>query len=236
MGYGMRNFFIFGNMKSTDFGTWLGGSGTFGSPSRDVTEVTVPGRNGTLTIDNGRFNNFTLQYDAFIQTNFEKNFQGLKAALLSQNGYQRLEDTFHPEYYRKARALGDIEPDMWQKNRAGSFPIKFDCDPRMFLKSGDEVKTYTANGKILNPMAFASKPFLRVYGTGTLTLGNYAIVISSADTYTDIDLETMNAYKGSTNKNPYVTIPDDACIEPGEVTVALSGITKVEIIPRWWTI
>lgn len=236
MGYGMRDFFIFGNIKSAEYNAWIGGSGTFAAPSRDITEVTVPGRNGSLTIDNGRYKNVTLTYEAFIPNDFETNFNGLKAALLSQKGNQRLEDTFHLEHFRRGRFNGNIKPDMWQKNRAGSFELEFDCDARLFLKSGEETHTLTASGSLMNDTLFEAKPMIRAYGTGSFAIGGYTITISSADVYTDIDLETMNAYKGSTNKNAYVTIPDGACLVPGVNNIAMSGITKLEIIPRWWTL
>lgn len=232
----MRQFFIFGDTKSSDFNTWIGGGGTYGISSRDITEITVPGRNGTLSIDNGRYANVDITYEAFIPENFAINFDNLKAFLMAQVGYKRLEDTYHPEHFRLARFKGNITPETTQKNRGGMFDIVFDCDPRRFSKQGEQIQSYTANGQIYNPTKFDAKPLIRAYGTGSLAINGYTITISTADGWTDIDLETMDAYKGSVNCNGNVTIPDDAHLSHGLNSIAISGLSQIDITPRWWTI
>lgn len=224
---------VYNGRNLYDFGCRVA-SGTVGnSPERVVETVEVPGRNGTLTIDGGRFRNNTLTYHCYIKENISQNIQGLRAYLLAQSGYKRLEDTRNPEEYRLARYINGFTIDQWDRV-GGAFDLVFDCDPRRFLKTGEDViDTPTI---LMNPTEFKAKPLLRAYGTGSIALNDYTITITNADTYTDIDLETMNAYKGSTNKNSFVSIPDGAGFEPGENNISLSGITKLEITPKWWTI
>lgn len=89
-----------------------------------------------------------------------------------------------------------------------------------------------------NPTLFDALPFLRVYGTGILGIGSHTITITAADVYTDIDCEMMDCFKGSANKNQYVQFSgnDFPTLEPGVNGFTFSGITKVEVKPRWWSV
>lgn len=92
--------------------------------------------------------------------------------------------------------------------------------------------------EIDNPTLFDAKPLLRVYGTGTLGIASSTITISSADVYTDIDCELMDCYKGSANKNAYVVFSsnDFPVLKPGKTGFTFSGITQVDITPRWFSV
>lgn len=231
-------YFTFDGKSSRDFEVWISGSGTFGAPERDVSVVSVPGRNGDLSIDNGRYKNIDIKYPAFIVEAFRMNFDGFKAWLESKQGYKVLTDTYHPEYYRMARVKGGLAPSMGTLNRNGTFDIVFDCDPRRFLNTGKNVKAFTASGVMKNPTLFDALPLLRVYGTGTVTIGSVAVKINTANEYTDIDCDMQEAYKGTANCNNNVTLSSGEFpkLSPGSNNIYLSGVSKVEITPRYWTI
>lgn len=229
------NIIVFNNKNLADYGCYVASGNVGDSPERVVDVVEVPGKNGTLTIDGGRFRNVTLTYLCFIETEIEKNIRDLRSFLLSQSGYCRLEDDRNMDEFRLARYTNGFSIDKWDR-RGGAFELVFDCDPRRFLKSGEQKITIESATTIKNPTMFKSKPLIRAYGTGSFALGDYTITISSADVYTDIDLETMNAYKNSTNCNANVSIPDNAGLDGGSINIVMSGITKLEIVPRWWQI
>ena len=65
----MRKFWFDGHCCE-EFGIVCSGSSTFAAPERDVTVVDIPGRNGTLTIDNGRYKNITITYPAAVPREF----------------------------------------------------------------------------------------------------------------------------------------------------------------------
>lgn len=236
MGVIPYEYLMFSGRSSEDFKAHISGSGTFISPTRDVESISVPGRNGDLHVDNGRFTNVPIIYPAFITEDFEKNYSAFKAFLCAQIGYKILADSYHPDHYRRAMFNGGISPEMSTLNRAGSFELSFDCDPRLFLKSGDKVITINATGQIYNRTQFASKPIIRAYGTGTLTVGDTSIEIISADEYTDIDCELQEAYKGATNCNSNIVLENGVFPEltPGLNEITYSGI--LDIIPKWWTV
>lgn len=236
----MRNYFIIDGTDSRDFGLYLNGAGTFDSPSRTVDFIQVPGRNGDLIGLSTRLENGVYRYtDAFICRDFEANLAAFRAFLLSQTGYRRLTDSYHPDTYRMVAFTGPLSPNVTPALVAGRFDIELPCMPQRFLLSGETVTTLTTSGSITNPTLFATRPLLRVYGAGVLGVGDVNITISSADVYTDIDCETGRAYKGATPRDRYVTLSsiDYPFLQPGTNGIALgTGITRVEITPRWYTV
>lgn len=228
---------IYDGVESSAYGLYITGSGTFNAPERDVEEVTVPGRNGTLTRDNKRFKNIPVTYPCFIKSNFLKNTSGLRKWLLKEAGYRRLEDTYHSEYYRMARFKGPIDFDVRALNKSGEVSLEFDCMPQRFLKAGEEDIEVLEATTIVNPTIFDSTPLIRVYGTsGTLIVNDITVNISEIDEYVDLDCDIQDAYKGSNNKNATVsqTFPT---LHAGANTIAFGdGITSVIVRPRWWTV
>lgn len=235
----MRNYFTLDGVDSRDFGVYISGQGTFSASARSYELLSVPGRNGDLIGTEKRFENGELTYPAFIYANFKQNIADFRAFLNSLFGYHRLVDSYHPNEYRMVFFQGEFDPDVTAKNDAASFDITFNAKPQRFLLSGEQATTLTADGTITNPTRFNSQPLLRVYGAGNLGINGDTITISQADVYTDIDCEMMDAFKGTENRNQYITLTNYnfPVLVPGENGIALgAGITRVEITPRWWTV
>lgn len=163
----------------------------------------------------------------------------MKSYLLAQIGYQKLADSYYPDQYRKAYYAGGLDVDAWPTLDAGQFEITFNCKPQRYLTSGDSTTSFTASGTISNPTQFESHPLIRIYGIGSATINGVTVTISDADTYTDIDCELMDAYKGSTSKNAFVSFSgvDFPVLSPGSNTITLgTGVSKIDITPRWWVL
>lgn len=233
------NYFKYNGKSSRDFGLYISGDGTFLAPERDVFSVEIPGKNGTLTIDNGRFKNVMVDYPSFIRAEFKKNADAARAWLLSTSGYSRLEDTYHPDEYRMAQFIGPLDFETRFLQRAGECTLSFDCKPQRFLRLGERKTTLSKASILYNPTQFEALPLIRIYGTtdGVLTIGDNIIQIKTIKEYVDLDCETQNAFKGLTNCNNDIDAPTFPTLPAGESGISWSGsITKVEIIPRWWTI
>ena len=238
------HYLIFDGQNLGDWGLHISGDKTFGAPERDVDEVEVPGRNGTLTYDNGRFKNYTLEYDGGLvfdtQSEFEMKCAKIRSFLCSRIWYKRLEDTYHQDEYRMAKFVDGFDPDVVML-QGGTFTLEFDCKPQRFLKEGEIVETYTASGSIHNPTDFIATPLIRTYGSGKVEINGNTLTIkqpSSVD-YVDIDCDLMDCFSGALNCNDCVTISEYTfpTFEPGVTTIGIGkGITKVEITPRWYTI
>ena len=231
----MEHHFIFNSESSAAFGVWISGGGTFNAPVRDVSTEAIPGRNGTITFDNGRYENIQLTYPAFISREFQPRIDSFRAFLVSQKGYQRLEDSYHPDEYRMALYKSGLEVATTARNLAGSFNITFDCKPQRFLKSGEIQASYASGSTIYNPTRFDALPFIVCSGNGSITLNGTTITISGNSGQIYIDCDIQDAYHGSTNKNNKIT-PNFPKLSPGNNTLTYSGVTGVQIKPRWWTI
>lgn len=170
---------VFGNVSARDYGIFISGEGAYDAPVRNVEFVTVPGRNGAIPIDKGSYDNITIEYPAFTfaltQTEFRKKLTDFKNAIMSQVGYQRLVDTYHPDEYRMAIYCEGLEVDPIYYSRAGSFTLKFTCKPQRYLTSG-EAEIEVSNGDIVNnPTLFDSSPLLMIDGYGTVSFNGYEI-------------------------------------------------------------
>lgn len=234
----MRNWFVFGDYDSRNFGVYISGADTFKSPTRKYENYAVPGRDGDLLGTTTRLENVKLIYPAFVYTNYKKNMENLRSALLSTIGYARLVDTYHPDEYRLAVYKGGLDPDTVRWNGAGEFNIEFECKPQRYLTEGESVVPYTAAGTIMNPTTFAARPLIRVYGYGTVGIGSETITIAQHNhTYIDIDCEMMDCHFGAVNCNSLVGFSniDFPTLPPGVVDISKgSNVTKIEITPRWW--
>lgn len=231
-----EHYLTFAGKNSRDFNVWISGGGTFNAPARDSELITVPGRNGDLYLDNGRYENITVTYPAFITRRFQTSVEAFRDFLLAQIGYKRLEDTYHPDEFRLAMYSGGFDAEPTARNLAGSFDVSFNCKPQRYLKSGEQAITYTASGNIFNPTLYASKPLIRAYGTGTVTINGVTVQITAANQYTDIDCELMDAFNGATNCNGNIVLTNGEfpTIAPGLNAISKTGITTLEITPRWW--
>jgi len=239
-------FLTFGDVVSTEFGVWISGVGTFDSPERDVEYIQVPGRNGSLIVDNGRFNPVTITYPCFISKGFEHRFGAFKAALMAQAGFQRLQDTYHPDHFRLASFRGPLTPSTGIYNKSGSFDVSFYCQPERWLQDGESGKIISTSGDyVLNPTLYPSKPRIVVEmstggDTGTITAGGETITITDSPSETlVIDCERQDVYFGSANLNPYITLTTGEFpqLQPGENVIAFTGdVARVTIYGRWWEV
>ena len=228
-------YLMFAGKSSEDFNCHISGSGTYLSPTREMESISVPGRNGDLHIDYGKFNNVTIIYPAFITERFDENFGALKAFLLSKKGYHRLADSYHPDHFRRACFTGNISPKMTPRNLAGDFELSFDCDPRLFLKDGERKKTITESGIIFNPTQFVASPLIRLYGSGVLTIGEISIELDTTAEYVDIDCELEEALVAAENLNITTEGGKFPKLNPGENDITYTG-SKLDIIPRFYTV
>lgn len=238
--------FWFDGRCCTDFGIICSGSGTWNAPARDVTPVEIPGRNGVLLLDNGRYKNIPVAYPAFIHRRFANNAAAARAWLLAGTGYRRLEDDYHPEEYRLARFSGPLEFEAHFLNRSGEMTLEFDCKPQRYSKAGDRPIQLSQSGTSLhNPYAFTALPCITVYGSGpgNLQVGSTTVQIKALDGSLTLDSEIQDAYKipapgqPAQNKNNTIFAPEFPALAPGDNTVSWTGgIERVEVVPRWWTI
>lgn len=223
------NSIIFGGVNSADYGIYIGGEGTFNAPKRDVEMVDIPGRNGAVAIDNGRFENIEVTYSAFNHepndyATFAQNLSDFRNAICSLKGYQRLTDSFHPGEYRMAVYKEGLEVNPVKYNTASEFDLVFDCKPQRWLVSGETAETVTSGGTLTNPTLFDSEPLLAVKGYGVIAFNGYSINLDDA-LLGPTDPATGISYPDGTS---FVIGLNSALYRSGDA-IALSDLTT----PSW---
>jgi phage-related protein len=131
----------------------------------------------------------------------------------------------------------EISPELGFQNYSGSFDLVFSCMPQQYLKSGERLQVLTGSGTVFNPTMYDAKPLLRIYGQGRLTIGEEQVTITDNDSFIDLDCELEDAFRDTVNLNGCLELSsgDFPILPPGSTSITFgSGITKVELIPRWW--
>ena len=254
----MRKTFTFDNILSSDLGIYINGAGAYNSPEPDLEYIKVPGRSGDLIYDNNRLKNFDLVYPAsFMLENFETNFQLLKQFLLTHKGYYRLEDDYHPGYFRMASIDQGIDASKidWV-NGAGSFDLRFNCKPQLYdadsftyvkkvtVTSGNSAIIYNRylipyHGGYTYLTGFPAKPRILAYGSGSFTVNDVTVTIAAHNyNHIEIDCELMDCFYQGNNCNSLVSFskPKYPILDKSSNSVSVSGLTKIEIFPRFWTV
>lgn len=244
----MRKQFYYNGYSSGHFGAYIGGQGSFNAPARDVTKVSIPGRNGDLIQDNGRYLNTTVTYNlVLVNTNVQPEvLSSIKSWLLAPAGsYKRLSDDYETGIYRFARLAGGLDWEMGPWLHTGKTQVIFDCRPQKYLNDGDVDVEITESGtpiQLYNPTLFDAEPVMTIYAPssgGEIKINGKSVKLTSCNAYTTINSISKECYKGSTNKNGTVELQDYKfpVLVPGENSIDfVSGVTKVVIRPRWWTL
>ena len=201
------NSFSFDGIDSLDNGVYITGEAVFNAPERAMEMVAIPGRNGALALDYGRYENILVTYPAGMfadnQEEFAEKMRVFRNKLVSRHTYKKIIDTYHPDEYRLGLYKSGLEVDSVKYNSAGEFAIVFECKPQRFLVSGDEpleityepdyltdhnlepIETHTGDkietgyldGTIESPSEFSSNPLIIVPGPGGINLNGQIIGI-----------------------------------------------------------
>lgn len=228
----------YNGITSASLGVIVDGEYTKSIPKRKTTSITIPGRNGVILQDEESYENCQQEYTLYWLPDRTRDTQVLD--WLRQDGYFKFQHSDAPDYFYLAQA---ILPSVVTNHRDCYHEIRvaFNCKPQMYLESGEQAESFTAPGKIWNPTMYDSKPIIKVYGNAdseaTLTINGLTIKLSSIDEYVTLDSELQDAFKGGENKNS--TVSGEFPTLKGNTLNFIEftpSITKVEIIPRWWTL
>lgn len=191
------NALEFDGINSLDYGIYITGEAVFNSPQRSVEAVTVPGRNGDVLLDLGRYENIEVTYHAGVfgvdQSEFASKIRTFRNMLASKIGYKRITDTYNPTEYRLGSFIAPVDVTPTSMNRAGEFDIVFNCKPQRFLMDGESAIEVTDGQQLYNPTPFESQPLLAVYGHGDINLGGQSISIG------DVEIGDIQIYNGRTS-------------------------------------
>lgn len=242
-----EKYFVFNGKASTDFRLICSGGGTYGAPKRVYDTVHIPGRNGSLLIDKGYYEDIEVSYkdvgfipEEWYPFDMDQRLAAVREWLFGSIGYKRLEDTWHPDEYRMGYISQSFSPSMLDSLEAGKVDIKFNCKPQRYLKYGEIPVVIKQGFTLFNPTSFIALPIIMIEGSGTVTIqnedGTFSITVESDAT---VDCDMMNVYHGTENLNSKSTFSlpsglDKMYLGKKNVISYSDSITKLSIIPRWW--
>ena len=242
----MHSCFSFGDRTTLDFGMRVERYPRQLVPGRKMKTFPIAGRNGDLHALEDAWENYIQPSEVYFHDDIEsapEMAHAIAAWLMGGAGYQKLLDTYDPGHYRMALFKGpmDIENIM---NRYGRCTIQFDCAPQSFLVGGDTPLVFEGAGSLHNVTSFDALPVITVYGDapGTVTVGSTTVEIKEISDPIILDCEMMQAYSkpgegAPVNRNGSVHALPFPVLSPGANAVSFSGgISKLEIVPRWWTL
>ena len=238
-------YFTYNGRSSAEFGLHIEKKDVFSAPEYDAEFISIPGRSGDIINPNRRFANIKVTYTVFLA---RKNTGTLASVLRDIKGwlysepdrYHEITDSYDAEYFRYGVISGNLDIED-QLNKVGSFTVTFNCKPYKYSFTGQQ--TMAADDSTLtvtNPTAFESRPYIKLYGSGAVTLNisspdsTNLWTISAIDEYIEIDSEMMNCFKGTALKNDTVKGAEFPILKPGACTINCTGaVTRIEVIPRW---
>ena len=249
-GANKQGLIVFGGERSDNYGMVVSEAPSFERARRKQTIISVPGRTGDVVFQEDAWEDVPRPYNVFIAEDLQEDSGGnisgtlaervdnFEAMLNSKTGYQRLEDNFEPDVYRRAYYSGGdgFTNELLAVGRA---TINFTCDARRFLKSGETPIQVSNGDSIINPTRFKSKPLIHIEASNKtigITINGKTITAVVAD-YINIDCEKMNAYRlAAENKNADIS-GDFPTIASGSNAITITGTpTKVTIKPNWFII
>lgn len=232
-----------GGIRSNDYSIYVLDVNDTDMPTRDYQSYSVPGRSRDIHYDNGRYENIERVYKCFVKDDMiyhaEYLINGFLARLMSLKGYQRIEDTLHPEYVKYGEFKGNMTPSWARMKNAARFDLAFDCDSRKYLRSGeDEQNLGTGTKTIWNPGTEESYPLFTVTGNGYIEIASRRITVANNTDTLIFDCEIGDAYSsiGHSNLNSKITINgagEIPYLAPGSNSVKVNSFTSCTMIPRW---
>ncbi|NFC29176.1 phage tail protein [Clostridium botulinum] len=218
--------FIWKGIHSNEKGLKIISLPNITAPEKREEKIIIPGRDGYLTQSDGSYEGEVKPVEFDIK---HDNFDEIKTWL---NGSGEVIFSNEPDRYYKARIINKLDlARVLEKFHSGI--IQFDCQPFGYLQ--EESLQIITPTTIYNQTNKDSEPYIRVYGSGTITLNinDKVIKFTNVENYIEIDSELMECYKNNTplNNHMYGEFP---IFQVGENKISWTGnISKIEITPRW---
>jgi len=230
-------------------------------PSYDLTEISIPGRDGVLHIDNRRYESITIQiefnYIGDIE-NWAKIWRVAKRWLSARDTTLKLSDD--SDYFYKVYRV-NVDTNERVTNRIGRFKASFVCHPYMFLTQGEnsmgveKSSIYLADvdGRFLcdindNPIlttywrteivnAFDEcHPIYEITGNGYCEMsvnGNWLRVNIVDKTFVDTELQVTYREDGEKINQTVKGRYSDMWLKHGSNTIELDSRFELSLIPNW---
>lgn len=216
---------------------------SYPSPESDIEFVEVLGKDGELAVDNRRLKgvSFPIPVVISLPDNISVDDAATKISEWLRNdvGWHKLRFSGSPDYEYLAICYEQFNIKETLK-QYGRTIINFRLKPYKYRVESSEIKLITNGMTLLNQERRPAKPYIRVEGSGDITLRNNGedwIILRNVVDYIEVDSEVMSAYKDTSQENNKMIStlsPLFPLLSPGKNTISWNGnVSKLEIMPRW---
>ena len=228
----MMPWFVWKNQNSVTNGLWINKLPPIVRAQERLQEITVPGREGVLTLTEGED-----VYEPVIKkcVIIARNQMDLQSILEWLRGSGEVVFSNEPRFKYFARiaaevSFGRISNDLSQAT------VVFACNPfKGHLNTDQDALTVTTSETLYNPGNVASRPVVSVTGTGSnvsVTIAGNTMVFNSLNGTIKVDCDAkIVTQDGSLWAGTYTG--EFWKIPKGEAQVSQSGGTSVTIDPNW---
>lgn len=165
------------------------------------------------------------------------------SAWCDTGNYEDLILYMDPQYLYKAIVTS---PPDFKGNRATGKSVPFNLEmtlqPFKYDLFGLEKKILTKEKTLINHKRYASKPYLKIYGEGAISIFINGQEFKMIGVQGNIEIDSLEEEVSRYDKKILISQSKNylnsnfPLFVPGENKISWKGnVSKVEIIPRWWT-
>lgn len=199
--------------------------------SESVTQKTIPGRKGTLTIRTGTFSDTTITCSLHLERDLETLERAYLETKLWLEKTKKISFSDNPWVFYRVKKT-EVGKQSKAYGRFGTFDVVFICNPGEYIPDG--LYEYDAYELCFNPYSECC-PIYKIQGNGSCRIvvnGNWMQAEVTGDLTIDTDLEIAYSKEGS--KNTTVSGDyEDLYLMEGDNKISISDGFKLKIIPNW---
>ncbi|MCR8969269.1 phage distal tail protein [Facklamia sp. 7083-14-GEN3] len=232
-------YIIFNGTSSLDFDVIVANQSKYESPSNDMEQIEVMGRDGVLLSDNDRMNPVKRPFPFSIRVpqDSEETIvlrEERMSSWLGVKGFKDLELSWDKEYIYKAAVIEGF--DVTETTRKfGKGVINFLMHPIKYNKGGQSFVDVPNGETLFNPNNKNAQPTFILKGTGnvTVTVGSQKLVLRNVTNGITIDMEKKNVTY--LNQSQYDRMYSDFIyLSPGNNTITWDNDDfTLRVKPNW---
>jgi len=230
-------FLIYNNKSSLDLNLKIPKRPSIPLPKRQYNETPIEGRDGSLIEDLETYEDIKIPVNFNFIDRINMNDSARKVMLwLSNIEDDSLSFTDDLDFYYRVKKIEytDIERQIKVK---GTFTITFVCEPFRYYRRNDIITIEASPFNLYAPdFNYSSKPLMKVYGSGdiTLTINNEDVLLFDISDHIIIDSVLEEAYSDT-----FENLNNKMKGEFPKLTSSINSIdwigniTNIEITPNW---
>ncbi len=229
----MNDWFEWKGKRCTDYGIHVVRQPEIMRPNERVTFTAIPGRSGTLTMQEGWdvYDDFLLSVECII-----RDITQLNSMLAWLKGSDKVTFAHRQGGFYYAHVVNQISLDQILRGHAHRrFVLNFRCQPFFYLTDVQNI-TVTASGTyVTNPGSMSSEPKLAITLTGDaeITVGGSYFALSGLTGIVTVDAALMETYQDYTSRNSHMSGDYPTLLTGQNIITWTGGVTKVVITPNW---